>query len=1044
MTFILRALVLGLLYSCGGGSDEVPSLLTPPPMPVPTVTNITLPAGGTYLTAQNLDFTFTFDEIVDVTGTPRLAITLDSGTVYADYLSGSGSSNLIFRHTVANNSELDLTGIEMVSPLELNGGTIISNATSENANLFYTVPNTSGILVGEVPDIISVNPPANATYFNTQNLDFVVNFDEAVNVSLNPRIAISLSTGTVYADYLSGSGSSALTFRYTITLGEEDLDGINLVSPLELNGGTITSVASSHNANLLYTLPNTSSIFVDALAPSITSVTPPASATYLDTQNVDFIVNWSKNVSVTGFPRIAITLTTGTVYADYVSGSGTNITIFRYTVSLGDEDLDGVLLTSPLELNSGTIVGVTNSLNANLIYTLPNTTGVLVDALAPTIVSVTPPADGFYKDAIDLDFTVNWSKSVDVTGFPRIAITLTSGTVYANYFSGSGSANHIYRYTTGATDNDADGITMISPLDNNSGTNIGSVNGLNAVLTYTLPNTSGIIIDTIAPAAPVLVDSTPESKSDIKTPTINGTTEANASIELFTDAGCTISEATGVADGAGNFGILTSVVDYTPENYYAIATDQAGNVSTCSVSTIQYESYTIAAGLAWMQGSTTTAPSANTNFNQATAYPIVWDINREFDSNDYEHFSGTNPERLTILSAGDYLASLTMPLTGTATRGVVQAEIRVNGIVVDGAITQSTYIRNTSGHNETSGNINVLLYNLSVNDYVEVYVQQVAAAGTVTASPHASLLLEKVDAARTIFSAHATQTNVSTNLNPATAEPLEWIEEFKDTGFTHSDLTNPGNITLNNSGDYLVHVNIPFDAAVARANPKLQVKIDGVLVNGGEASQAYIRNSGGHTESSIHFSSILYNVGAGAVLTIEMIQEGAAGTVPVMAGKKASLFIEDINTTNDVLMLRATQLTGGTNWNPAAKDTISWSLADVVDSSIYTHSTVTNNHQITIQAQGDYILGYNNVFTSTVQRANPRITIEINGVEESGAISASHYIRSASGHNEASGNMNFLLRDLQVGDVITISSVAEANTGTVTAKEDALLYMIKK
>src|SRR5580658_7238394 len=76
-----------------------------------TVTSVTVPADGTYVTGDNLDFAVSFSEAAIVTGVPRIPITLDTpGTVFADYLTGSGTDTLTFRFTVQAGDQ-DLTGI---------------------------------------------------------------------------------------------------------------------------------------------------------------------------------------------------------------------------------------------------------------------------------------------------------------------------------------------------------------------------------------------------------------------------------------------------------------------------------------------------------------------------------------------------------------------------------------------------------------------------------------------------------------------------------------------------------------------------------------------------------------------------------------------------------------------------------------------------------------------------------------------------------------------------------------------------------------------
>jgi hypothetical protein len=90
----------------------------------PQVQSVSVPVNGTYKIGDALDFTVTFDSVVNVTGTPRIPVTLNTGgTVYASYVSGSNSKNLVFRCTVSSGN-LDADGITLGSEIDLNGGTI--------------------------------------------------------------------------------------------------------------------------------------------------------------------------------------------------------------------------------------------------------------------------------------------------------------------------------------------------------------------------------------------------------------------------------------------------------------------------------------------------------------------------------------------------------------------------------------------------------------------------------------------------------------------------------------------------------------------------------------------------------------------------------------------------------------------------------------------------------------------------------------------------------------------------------------------------------
>ena len=89
--------------------------------------------------------------------------------------------------------------------------------------------------------------------------------------------------------------------------------------------------------------------------------------------------------------------------------------------------------------------------------------------------------------------------------------------------------------------------------------------------------------DSSAPAAPTIVSSIPTSPANNNTPTLNGTADAGTTVNVYTDASCSMTAAgTGPADASGNFSIPVSVSDNTTIVFHATATDAAANSSPCS------------------------------------------------------------------------------------------------------------------------------------------------------------------------------------------------------------------------------------------------------------------------------------------------------------------------------------------------------------------------------------------------------------------------------------------------------------------------------
>ena len=100
--------------------------------------------------------------------------------------------------------------------------------------------------------------------------------------------------------------------------------------------------------------------------------TPAAAAT------LNFTVNASEAVTVTGTPRLGIDVGGITRYATYASGSGTTALTFAYAVQPGDFDANGVTLASPVDLNGGNISDIAGNPASALAFTLPDTSALKV------------------------------------------------------------------------------------------------------------------------------------------------------------------------------------------------------------------------------------------------------------------------------------------------------------------------------------------------------------------------------------------------------------------------------------------------------------------------------------------------------------------------------------------------------------------------------------------------------------------------------------------------------------------------------------------
>lgn len=501
---------------------------------LPFVLTLTPPVDGTYVAAENLDIAVEFDRAVSVSGSPYIPVIIGSETRQAAYLSGSDTNIIVFRYTTVP-GDTDSDGITIGSSITQNTGDITGSAAPTNsyfaiaANNNYGVPNTSGVLIEAVqPQPISVarssdntipvwgSTSADDIWIIGQTLTIVVGFNTNMYVGQTngtPRIPLTIGATTRYATYSSGGdGKTSLIFQYIIQESDLDTDGVVDLGSIDLNGGTITDAA---NTNSLLSLPETglSSTKVDGIRPSISSLTPPPDGTYstvtgVNHLNMTFTINWSEAVNYSSSDvNVPLNIGGTNINAGYTSGNNSNSILHNPASLSGLNDSDGIAISSPLSTSAIIKDQAGNSAN-NLSFTIPTTTGILVDTTAPTVSSITPPADKTYLLSENLDFYVTFSESVTTNvsgGYPRIALTIGSSTKYLIPTVNATGTGHTFRYTVASGDNDGDGVAMGTSVEN-SGTGYVRDAGLNNVSgTFTAPSTPGVLVDALAPSVTSVV-----------------------------------------------------------------------------------------------------------------------------------------------------------------------------------------------------------------------------------------------------------------------------------------------------------------------------------------------------------------------------------------------------------------------------------------------------------------------------------------------------------------------------------------------------------
>jgi hypothetical protein len=494
---------------------------------------------------------------------------------------GSGYGGAIFVCTTDLDTVNDLTGAKGGCAGSINTGASYAvtfsggSATTAQPDIFWSdgtstgngtvVQRTVSIPLTSGPSVSTI-APASSPAVNATSMSFTVTFSEAVS-GVDASDFTLTATGGVLGTIASVSGSGT---TYTVTVNTISGTG-SLRLDLNSSGTGIAATAAGNAAIGAGYISGTVHI-VDTNAPNAPSVAGPTNASYKAAQTLSFVATFNEAVTVTGTPRIAVTVGSSTVYASYVSGSGGTTLTFSYVVQAGDTDTNGIAIASPIDLNGGTIQDAATN-NATLTYTAPTLTGVLVDTTAPAA-GATPinvsDADTSHGYTVGDVISLNFSEPIAATGL------LSNLTVSGGHSLGSGAiispaSGYASSYTitlgTSPTAVTADTLTLAAANAIDAATNQAAGN-----IVFTLPNlalTAQTV--TFAPATPVNFGVSPITLSASSTSGLSSFSYSTSSLSSI----CTISGSTLTITGPG-----TCVITATQagNGTYAVGTSTANVV----------------------------------------------------------------------------------------------------------------------------------------------------------------------------------------------------------------------------------------------------------------------------------------------------------------------------------------------------------------------------------------------------------------------------------------------------------------------------------
>lgn len=401
----------------------------------PTVTgSADTPASAILDAGKTVTWNVTLTEAVTVSGgIPTLTLN-DGGT--AVYAGGSGTNVLTFVYTVAagqNTPNLTVVGFS------LNSATVADTAgnSADLSGVVTGVANKGSILQIDTvaPTVSSVTAPT-GDFSAGKVITFTVHLTEAVTVT-SGRPQLLLNDGGV-ATYVSGSGTNALSFNYTVLQGQNIPDlavvGVNA-------GSAVLRDVAGNIADLSGAVVNPiGTLQIDTTRPTVTSVTDnPVNGDLNIGKSITLTLHFTEAVTVVGgVPTLKLN-DGGT--ATYSGGSGTNALTFSYKVGPGQNTTNlGVL---GVNLNSASIVDAAGN-SASLTGAATNPTGVLeIDTVAPKVswVEYGVETQGTKKSVV---VTIHLTEAANILGGTP-AVTLNNGET-ATYTGGSGTNALTFSY----------------------------------------------------------------------------------------------------------------------------------------------------------------------------------------------------------------------------------------------------------------------------------------------------------------------------------------------------------------------------------------------------------------------------------------------------------------------------------------------------------------------------------------------------------------------------------------------------------------------
>jgi hypothetical protein len=354
--------------------------------------------------------------------------------------------------------------------------TVQSRATDVAGNVQTTPDSKSFTFDTTAPTVTNVTSTAsNGAYTVGAHIPVTVTFSDPVVVTGTPTLTLATGTpATAGVDYTGGSGTSVLTFDYTVAAGNtsSDLDYAATTS-LSAGGGSIRD-AATNDATPTLASPGTAGslganrdIVIDTTAPSILTLNRAGSSPS-NASSVSWTVTFSEPVSGVTTANFSLSDVGNTLTGESITSVTGTAPTASWTIAVNTGTGSG-----SLQLNQANNTGVTDAAGNVSTGTATGQTYV-IDRTAPTVSSINR-ATSSPTNAGSVQWTVTFDESVSgvtagnftpvnsgLGGSPAVTGVTGSSTIWtvtASTGSGSGTLGLNKTSNSGVTDTAGNALT---------------------------------------------------------------------------------------------------------------------------------------------------------------------------------------------------------------------------------------------------------------------------------------------------------------------------------------------------------------------------------------------------------------------------------------------------------------------------------------------------------------------------------------------------------------------------------------------------------